>query len=154
MKIPALLVVLLLTIPAGDALAASGVETSATWRFLELHAAPKPSALLPPPQSATLRASCGDVNAVEWRCPEAGPALQKYRATLEARWQALEKKLGRMALYPQAYDGTDFQLALTQSGLSKEQIPPALQRKIKSTRFAVAWRGSPHNRPREPYFPY
>lgn len=154
MKSPALFLALVLTIYAGGVKAAGDVETSASWRFWELHMAPKPAPLIPPAMSAAQRAACGDINAADWQCAEPGPELMHFRTSLETRRRALEQKLDHMTLYPQTYDGADFQLALTQSGLSQNQIPAALMRKIKTTRFVVAWRGSLRNRPRKPYFPY
>ncbi len=154
MKTPALLLALMMSVQAGYVSTANSTEASVSWRFLELHVTPKPAALTPPPQNAALRAACGDINGAVWQCAEASPALKKYRTALQTRRRALESALDRMAQFPQSSDGTDFQLVLAQSGLARNQIPPALMRKIKTTRFIVAWQGNRRDRPREPYFPY
>jgi|GEM_PF-4881253 len=154
MKAPVLLLALLLAFWADHALAQEGFEASAGWRFLDLHFISKPTPLIPPALSASERAACGDVNAVKLQCAEPPPGLTAYRRAVQDRQRALEAKLDRMAQFPHSIDGTDFQLVLTRSGLARNQVPPALMRKIKTTRFIVAWQGSIRTRPREPYFPY
>ncbi len=151
------------------------IETSASWRFWDLHFAPKPPPLERPAAAEAVAPLCGDIDTADWQCARAQieescrrePRLDKafcadrrqselalYRQELVLRRETLRRRVARIKAYPDTFLPTDLQLAVTASGLSAKQASPDLVRAIADARFVLSMRGHLRRQAPMPRFPY